>query len=302
MINSHSPRIVVAGSSGRLGGTLVNRLRRRYPVTGLGRQDLDFRTPEAISTTLAGLDYDHLIITGALTGVDYCETHQDESFAVNAVAPGIIAGISAGKGAHVTYISSDMVFDGLKTSPYLETDAPNPISVYGASKLAGEMRVLEASRKNLVVRVSWVFGPTRPAFPEWVIGQACSKAHLTLPGDKIACPTYTVDLAEWLEALLFRHPGRPACGTIHLCNSRPCTWRNWGQACIDAAHDAGHPLLAREISGVPLDSVAAFVARRPVHSALDTSEFTRLTGISPRPWEDAVCEHVSNRIPLPQLI
>jgi dTDP-4-dehydrorhamnose reductase len=285
-------RIVVAGSGGRLGSSLVNALQQRHQVIGLGRDRLNLANPDSIATALDHLEYDHLILTAALTAVDYCETHRDEAFAVNAIAPGRIAEIAAAKGAHVTYISTDMVFDGLKGSSYAETDEPNPISVYGASKLEGEHRVLAASSDNLVARVSWVFGPSRPAFPEWIIQQARIKDDVTLPADKIGNPTYTEDLVQWLEALLFGNDEGRAAGIYHLCNSNPCTWRDWGQFCIDVAHEAGVTLLCREIRGVPVDSVDAFIAKRPPNSALETDKFTRATGIHPRPWQQSIREHV----------
>jgi dTDP-4-dehydrorhamnose reductase len=293
-------RVVVVGSDGRLGRSLVEVLRQRYSVVGLGRKELDLASSESITWTLEPLDYDFLFLTGALTGVDYCETHEAEAFAVNAEAPGRIAEISASKGAHVTYISTDMVFDGSKVEPYLESDQTDPISVYGASKLEGERRVLAASPDNLVARVSWVFGPGRPAFPEWIINQACAKEEITLPGNKIGCPTYTLDLIEWLEALVLGLNDGPAAGVHHLCNSEPCTWRDWGQFCIDSAREAGMPIIAEEIQGIPVDSVAAFVARRPVNSALDTGKFIRLTGMRPRSWRDAIREHVMQNILRPE--
>jgi dTDP-4-dehydrorhamnose reductase len=285
-------RVVVVGSGGRLGSSLVSYLRRDHEVTGFARADLDLGCPESIGKALEPLDYDLLFLTGALTAVDYCETHRDEAFAVNASGPGLIAGISAGKGAHVTYISTDLVFDGGADAPYRETDEARPINVYGASKLEGERRVLEASADHLVARVSWVFGPGRPAFPEWVIGKACEEERLTLPGNKVGCPTYTPDLIEWLEALVLAPAPAPAAGVYHLCNSGPCTWREWGQFAIDTAREAGIPILAREIEGVPVDSVAAFVAKRPVNSALDTRKFSDATGIRPRDWKEALRDFV----------
>ncbi len=252
--------ILIIGTGGRLGSVLNDHLAAHHTTIALSRQNLD----------------------------DYGETHEDEAFAVNAAAPGIIAEIAAQKGAHVTFISTDMVFDGLKDGPYVETDEAHPISVYGKSKLEGERRVLSASARNLVARVSWVFGPGRPAFPEWIIGQASAKTGITLPGNKIACPTYTLDLIDWLDVLVFGGTDGPAAGLFHLCNSDPCTWRDWGQYCIDVAHEAGLPVLPQDITGIPVDSVAAFVARRPVNSAMDTRKFSEKTGIRPRSWRETI--------------
>ncbi len=289
-------RIVVVGSGGRLGAALAEILRAGHDVTSFDRKQLDLTLPASIDAALGNLEYDLLFLAGALTAVDYCEANREEAFAANAEGPGRIAEISAAKGAHVTYISTDMVFDGLKDGPYVESDEAHPISVYGKSKLEGERRVLSASARNLVARVSWVFGPGRLAFPEWIIGQASAKTGITLPGNKIACPTYTMDLIEWLDALVFGNSDGPAAGLFHLCNSEPCTWRDWGQYCIDAAHEAGLPVLPQEITGIPVDSVAAFVARRPVNSAMDTRKFSELTGIHPRSWRESIREHVMHNV------
>lgn len=292
-------RVVVVGAGGRLGRLLVEFMRPRHSVVGLGRKALDLASAESITRALEPLNYDFLFITGALTAVDYCEKHQAEALAVNTDGPERIAGISAAKGAHVTYISTDMVHDGSKTEPYLESDQANPISVYGTTKHEGERRVLAASPGNLVARVSWVFGPGRPAFPEWIIGQACGNKELTLPGDKTACPTYTPDLIGWLDELVFGRAEGSASGIFNLCNSGPCTWRDWGQFCIDTAREAGLPVIAREITPVAVDSVPAFVAKRPHNSALDTTKFQNLTGIRPRGWREAIRDHVMQNMQRP---
>lgn len=289
---THEPRILVIGAAGRLGAVVADRLAKRHRVKAIGRAQLNLADPESIAVVLGEMDFTHVFLTAAMTAVDPCESHEKEAFAVNGAAPGIIAEIAADKGAHVTHISTDMVFDGLKGSPYSESDSPNPICIYGASKLAGERRVLAVSPANLVVRVSWVFGPKRPAFPEWIIQQARTNDDVALPDDKIGNPAYTMDLAGWLDALVFGTHAAPAAGIYHLCNSGHCTWRDWGQLCIETARECGVPLMAREIRGVPLDSVAAFVAKRPRDSSLATAKFTRTTGIRPRPWQEAAREFV----------
>lgn len=289
-----SARVVVVGSDGRLGSMLFEFLKRHHTTIALGHRHLDLGCERSITDALEPLNYDFLFLTGALTGVDYCETHKDEAFAVNAMAPGKIAEISAKKGAHVTYVSTDMVFDGDTDLPYLETDTPGPISIYGESKLKGEDHVLDAAASHLIIRVSWVFGPGRRAFPEWIVEQACSRPDLTLPDDKIACPCYTLDLVDWMNALVFGEPSGPAGGIYHLCNSGPCTWLEWGRFCVDSARVSGYPVVAGEIGGVALDSVSEFVARRPRNSSLDTGKFSQRTGILPRHWDEAVLEFMTS--------
>ena len=282
------PTVVVIGSGGRLGSLLAAKLADGQRVVGFDRSSIDLANAGSIERALASVDYDFLFLTAALTDVDYCETHPREAYLINAEAPGIIAEISAEKSAHVTYISTDMVFDGLKADPYLESDAPMPISVYGHSKYDGEQRVLEASAENLVARVSWLFGPSKPGFPEWIVRQAMKCEHPTLPFDKVARPTYTPDLVEWLAALVFGGLQGPASGVMHLCNEGPCTWQEWGEACLEHARTLGISNLARRITGVSLAEVEAFIASRPLRSALCTERFSAHTGIEPRPWDEAL--------------
>jgi dTDP-4-dehydrorhamnose reductase len=286
-------RVVVVGSSGRLGGLLVRTLSEANQVVGLTRSDLDLACEASIATALEPLDFDFLILAGALTAVDYCEAHGDEAFAINGTGAGKVARICALKGAHMTYVSTDMVFNGDKVGPYHEADITDPISIYGVSKLMGERLVLSASPGNLVVRISWLYGPGKPAFPEWIVEKACTESSLSLPGNKICCPTFSGDLVDYMVALLGSLQG-PAYGIYHLCNSRPCTWRDWGQFCIDTAREAGLPVVADFIESVPVDSVKAFVAKRPVNSAMSTAKFTQLTGIEPRDWRDAIREFLPN--------
>jgi dTDP-4-dehydrorhamnose reductase len=222
--------------------------------------------------------------------VDYCEAHEDEAFAINARGTGQIAEIAARKGAHLTYVSTDMVFNGNKKEPYTEADATDPISVYGASKLRGEEYVLDASPRNLVIRISWLYGPGKAAFPEWIIEKACSDRDLALPGNKVCCPTYSVDLVEYMMALLSGSELGPAGGIFHLCNSEPCSWRDWGQVCIDIARNAGLPVVADVIDSVAVDSVKSFTAKRPLNSAMSTAKFSDFTGICPRSWKHAINE------------
>lgn len=297
MSASDQKKVVIIGSGGRLGRCLLDHLSNQYQVTSFDRHQMDLSSPDSIESGLRSIDYDHVFITGALTAVDYCETHSSEAEAINADAPARIAKISRDKNSHVTYISTDMVFDGSKREAYVETDTASPISVYGLSKLHGEDEVLSASDQNLVVRVSWVFGPTRPAFPEWIIRQACLERELTLPSEKICCPTFTPDLVDWIESLAL-HPSRPpASGIFHLCNPDPCSWRDWGQNCIDAARAAGLPIQAGEIRGGTLDNVESFIAKRPVNSAMNTDKFTAHTQITPRRWPGALSDFLIQNLP-----
>ncbi len=289
-------KLVIVGAAGRLGAALLESYSRSHQVTGLTRTELDLADPESIRRAIEPLEYERLILPAALTGVDYCETHEDEAFAINADAPKLIAEISAEKGAHVTYISTDFVFGGFLSRAYTEDRVARPLSVYGASKLEGEENVLGVSEDNLVARVSWLYGEGRAAFPEWIIQQAMKQITLALPAEKTGGPTYTGDVVDYLELLLGLDGGIPAGGIFHLSNSGQCTWQQWGQFCLDQAAAAGVPLKTRVIAANCLEDITAFVAKRPINSVLGTEKFTGHTGIVPRPWQDAMREYLTKAI------
>ncbi len=281
------PRIVIVGAAGRLGQALEARLSRQATVIGLARPRIDLLSPRSIFEALDPLEFDHLIFPAAMTAVDPCETDQEQAYAINAAAPKLVAEICAAKKAHMTHVSTDFVFDGGKEGPYTEIDEARPVSVYGASKLQGEKHVLAASDAHLVVRVSWLYGPGKPAFPEWIVDKACAESKLSLPVDKLGSPTSSVDVAELLVPLL---EGQ-ASGVFHLCNAGTCTWQQWGQACLDLAREAGVPLQTETISGNSLNDIGAFVAKRPPNSAMNTAKYTDFTGVTPRPWREALHRH-----------
>jgi dTDP-4-dehydrorhamnose reductase len=285
------PRIVIVGAAGRLGQALEARFARDATVLGLARPQIDLSSPQSIRAALEPLKFDHLMLPAAMTAVDACEHNPDQAYAINASAPGLIAEICAEKKAHMTHFSTDFVFDGEKHGAYGEEDAPQPLGIYGDSKLQGEQAVLAASAYHLVLRVSWLYGPGKPAFPEWIVDQACTHPELALPGDKTGSPVSSTDIADFLDPLLFGSGGEPASGIFHLCNSGSCTHREWGQACLDLATEAGAPLKTRKIVANTLADVRAFVAKRPPNSVMSTAKYTAFTGLAPRHWLDALREH-----------
>jgi dTDP-4-dehydrorhamnose reductase len=292
--NPHdSPSTVIVGAGGRLGSALCRVLGRSERLVPLGRDQLDLGCPESIRASLEPLTYNRLILAGALTAVDFCEANESLAFAVNADGPKLVAEISAEKGAHVTYIGTDFVFGGFSSRPYQESRIPRPLSVYGASKLEGEENVLAVSPANLVVRVAWLYGSGKRAFPEWVIQQALERSELALPEEKIGSPTFSDDVACYLPLLLGGKGGEPGGGVYHLANSGSCTWQEWGQFCLDRAIEAGWPLKTRWISGNRLEDIEAFSAVRPVNSALDCGKFARRTGVRPRSWQAAMTEYLN---------
>ena len=282
-------RIAVIGANGRLGAALARDYQRAFSVNAFARSQLDLGKPDQVRSTLSETEFDLLINCAALTNVDYCESHRDEAFLINAQAPRLLAEICAEKSAKLIHISTDYVFDGKQNTPYIEEDPAAPLSVYAESKLAGEEKVLAVSPNNLVVRLSWVFGPDKPSFIDHIIQRAREHDSVAAVADKFSSPTYTVDVANWLPLAW----DDDAHGILHLANSGACCWQEWAQYTIDVCRNAGIRLKADCVEKLSLADMKTFVARRPVYTVLSTSKFAALTGVQPRHWRDAIAEYIS---------
>jgi dTDP-4-dehydrorhamnose reductase len=260
---------------------------------GLSRAEMDLGEEAAIRERLAGMDFEVLVNCAALTNVDRCEREPEEAMQVNAAAVGTMAEICARRGARCIHVSTDYVFDGTKTTPYEEEDAARPLSRYGESKRRGEELLQAASERHLVARVSWVFGPDRMSFLDQIVERAMKEERVVAIADKVSVPTYTLDAAEMLWAVIERPE---IAGILHVCNAGECTWQEYGQYALDCAVAAGMPLRTRTVEPISLAEMTGFVAQRPVYTPLATGKLAGATGITPRPWRSAVEEYVRETI------
>ncbi|HMC24293.1 MAG TPA: NAD(P)-dependent oxidoreductase, partial [Candidatus Udaeobacter sp.] len=183
-------KIVILGVGGRLGAALLREYRDKFDVAGFNHRQLNLSDLAAVREKLRNTRFDILINAAGFTKVDLCETQPDRAFLINAEAPRVVAEICDEKNARLIHFSTDYVFGGERREPYTEEDQASPISVYGESKLAGENNVLAAKSQNLVVRVSWVFGPDRPSFIDAMIQQAQENDEVDAVADKFSTPTY----------------------------------------------------------------------------------------------------------------
>lgn len=281
-----------------MGSALQSACSSGHKVTGLTRDELDLQDLESIESVLGELEYDTLWLTAALTDVDYCETHPEQTEKVNTSAARVIAGISAKKKAQVILFSTDYVFDGTKNSPYVEEDATHPLNVYGRSKQLAEQQVLDANGQNLVIRLSWLFGHGKPGFPGWAIHQAMASDTLSVVSDRKSSPTFTHDVIDALEPLI--HGKLGISGILHLCNQGVCTWQEWAQHCVDCAVENGLPVLAHRVDNCRMSDIGKFTAARPAYSAMSTARYESLGGKPMRHWKEAVEYYVREQL-APQL-
>src|SRR5207248_2712282 len=283
-------KILILGVGGRLGAALLREYRDKFDVAGFNHRQLNLSDLAAVREKLRNTRFDILINTAGFTKVDLCETQPDRAFLINAEAPRVLARICSEKSARLIHFSTDYVFDGEKREPYTEEDEAAPISVYGESKLAGEKNVLAAQDRNLVVRVSWVFGPDRPSFVDAMIKQAQENERVEAIADKFSAPTYTHDIARALPQFFDREVEG---GILHFANAGQCSWQEYAQWALDCCHDAGLPLRARTVGADKLKNMASWIARRPVYSVLSTAKYTKLTDTSPRTWREAVSDYIT---------
>ena len=283
-------KIVILGVGGRLGAALLREYRDKFDVAGFNHRQLNLSDLAAVREKLRNTRFDILINAAGFTKVDPCETQPDRAFLINAEAPRVVAEICDEKNARLIHFSTDYVFGGERREPYTEEDQASPISVYGESKLAGENNVLAAKSQNLVVRVSWVFGPDRPSFIDAMIQQAQENDEVDAVADKFSTPTYTLDIAAMLPEFF---DANVAGGILHFANAGQCSWREYAQWAVDCCHNGGLPLKSKTIGERKLRDMTNWIARRPVYSVLSSAKYTKLTGISPRTWREAVSDYIT---------
>lgn len=289
-------KILILGSNGRLGAALVRRWKTlpQTEVIALTRAQVDLSDPENAEAGLAVIPFgagDVVVNCAAATDVDGCEKDRDGARRINAESPGRIARLCTGRGARLVHLGTDYVFDGAIDRPYTEEDEPNPLSHYGVTKLEGDREVLAASPLHCVVRVSWVFGPDKPSFVDAIVKRALTSPEATAVHDKTSAPSYTEDMALWLAEFL--KPSVPG-GIYHLCNGGTCSWRDYGEYALECAKANGIPVLTTTVAPLKLSDMKNFIAVRPPKTPLDTGKFARVTGITPRPWKEAVAEYFRN--------
>jgi len=285
-------KILILGARGRLAAALASGWGRDHSVTALARPELDVADVGGLRSLLQKHHFDVLVNGTGLTNVDSCESSRDEARAVNALAPAIMAEAARTKNVRLIHFSTDYVFDGAKTAPYTEADPPNPLGWYGKTKLDGELAVLADDPRHLVVRVSWVFGPDKPAFIDALIERARTNTRVEAIADKISSPTFACDVAGWLAP--FFDPGLPG-GIYHACNAGSCSWRDYGEFALRCASEAGAPLATTLVAPIRLADMKSFVAPRPPLTALSTEKLVGVTGLRPRPWEDAVRQYIQSK-------
>ena len=273
--------ILVVGANGMLGRDLITLLGDRGH--GVDIADIDITSLESVLKVFRDLKPEVVINCAAYTDVDGCESNTETAMAVNGEGVGHLAMACRDIGALLVQVSTDYIFDGGKGTPYVEDDAPCPLSVYGESKLAGEMNAAFCP-EHLIVRTQWLYGLHGKNFVETMLRLGAEKDELTVVDDQIGSPTWTVDLARAIIALI-----DGGCrGIYHAANSEYCSWNGFAKAIFE---EAGLNVSVRPMTTTELNRPA----RRPLYSTLECSKLTGDTGFQPQSWRNALQEYLRLR-------
>jgi dTDP-4-dehydrorhamnose reductase len=285
-------RVLVTGISGQVGGALVPRLRS-HDVIALDRAALDLNEPEQIARTLDRLAPELIVNPAAYTAVDAAEDNRDQAMRINAEAPTAMARWAAARDVPLVHFSTDYVFDGSGDRPWRETDATNPLSVYGASKFAGEEGIRAAGGTFLIIRTSWVYSATGKNFLMTIARLARERKELRIVCDQIGAPTSAALIANAVTSFLeeglqpFRNRCERAGGLAHLTAGGETSWHGFGAAIVDGIKARGAKLAVESVEAIRSKDYPTR-AQRPLNSRLDLSRVSGLFAFTPPLWQDAL--------------
>lgn len=281
--------ILVTGGSGQLAQALAEAAGDR-PLRVVGRPDFDFDRIGALPRVLAEAKPTLVVNAAAYTAVDRAESDAAAAWRANRDGPAVLAAYCGAAGIPLIHVSTDFVFDGSKGAPYTEDDAPNPTSVYGASKLAGEQAVFAACPQAIVLRTSWVYAARGRNFVLTMLNLASTRDRLRVVADQRGCPTAAPDLADAILAIadtISREGWQPRfAGLFHAAGSGETTWHGLASTAIARAGAYGQ----KQPEAVEAITSAEFPTpvKRPADSRLDCGKLARVFGLRLPPWENAL--------------
>jgi dTDP-4-dehydrorhamnose reductase len=286
-------RILVTGVTGQVGSALVSRLTGRHTVIAAARDMLDLSRPAAIAGRLDELVPDLIVNPAAYTAVDQAEDERDLAFTINAESPGAMARWAASRGVPLVHLSTDYVFDGSGERAWREDDEPRPLSVYGASKLAGETAVRGAGGAHLVVRTSWVYAATGKNFLRTIVRLATERPELRIVADQVGAPTPAGVIADGIARMLSEDAAAlpkhfaAAGGLVHLATAGATSWHGFAVAIVEGLKARHTAVKAERVVPIRTEDYPT-KAVRPRNSRLDLGRLAQVFGITTPEWTAAL--------------
>jgi dTDP-4-dehydrorhamnose reductase len=287
-------RILVTGKSGQVTTALQELgLAQGFDVVAIGRPAFDLANPEQGLSTLIGVRPDVIVSAAAYTAVDKAEGDAEMAQRVNEIGAAALANLAAKLDVPIVYLSTDYVFDGSKPSAYVETDATNPLGVYGCSKLRGEQAVALATSNHAILRTAWVYSPFGQNFLKTMLKLAATRPELRVVDDQHGNPTSALDIADAIFTVarnMIARPGDSALrGIFHMVGMGEASWADFATKIFAFSAELGGP--SAEVQKI---STAEYptAARRPVNSCLNTAKLQSAHGVSMPFWPESTHETV----------
>ena len=277
-------KILVTGVSGQLGGEVVTEFKQLgHEVIAADRHMLDFMQPAQAAALIRSEQPDWVINCAAYTQVDQAESEPEAAFTVNRDTPAQLAQAVAGDGGRLLQVSTDFVFDGRQTRPYVEDDAPNPLGVYGQSKLEGEQVVQAALPTATLLRTAWVYGAHGHNFVKTMLRLAGEGKPLRVVSDQTGAPTWTTDIVAAITALV----DRQAVGVFHFTAAGETSWHGFACAILEEASRIGFDIKTDSVAPIPTAEYPT-PATRPAYSVLNTDKIKPLLSAPVPKWRDSL--------------
>lgn len=289
--------IGLTGANGQLGLCMCDAARAAgdIHITPITRDEFDLNAPLSFEKTvelLRSLKCDVVVNIAAYTAVDGAEADIASAYTINEKSPKILAAACAALDIPIIHISTDYVFNGRQATPYIESDTPDPLSVYGKSKQAGETAIRAAHKKSVIIRSAWLFSAYRKNFLKTMIELGQKKSSLSIVSDQTGTPTYAPDLARGvLTVVRAITSGRDVYGTYHYGGYPDASWYDFAVAIFDRARATGLNTPAT-ITAIPT-SAYPLPARRPAYSVLSSALFAKTFGLPPSDWRSAIDDALS---------
>lgn len=280
-------RTLLTGSKGQLARCFRDRLPENWELIATDSTSLDITDTEAVRNMVQSFQPDAIVNAAAFTAVDKAEAHVGTAFAVNATAVHNLASAARACQARFIHISTDYVFDGTNKTPYKEQNYTNPQSVYGRTKVAGELLALAANPDSVIIRTSWLFSEYGNNFVKTMIRLAGERDNLSIVHDQTGSPTYAGDLAQAIIALL-QQPVAPR-GIYHYGGNKSVTWYEFAQAIFQAAQQQDPDFKIPQLNAITTDQYP-LPAPRPAYSIMDCQKIENECGIKASDWQKALNE------------
>ena len=275
-------RLLITGGLGLLGKEIARVFEGSAGIRSTDREEWDVTDPAACRREVDGFRPDVVIHCAAYTAVDRAESDAPLANLLNVEGTRNVARACRERGALMVTFGTDYIFDGASTRPYLEEDKANPLSVYGKSKWAAEQALREEGGEHLLVRTQWLFGPAGRNFIRTILEKARKGETLRVASDQVGSPTFSTDLAAAVRNLL----GARARGTVHFSSEGETSWFGLARYVLERCGLPAALLSPARTRELP------YPAPRPAYGVLSKGKYRAITGLSPRPWEEAVGEYL----------